>query len=522
MALIHAALLDNWANLNVARDKLGELLRRLIHANIPLPAIKTIRFLAHESNQLSGWDGILECQSQVSWIPSNTSVWELGTGSAARQKIRDDFTDRCAKDLLSDWNRQKTTYVAVTLRKLDDVANLINELKHNSPWFDVQIIDAQAFEEWIEVSPTVETWLQEQGIGPPSSICTLSRAWVDWSEKTQPPVSTELVLAGRAQNAADLRSNLASPGSPINVQADSPPEAVAFVYSVIETSDDTLFRESFLARAVVINQGADTARFRSTSTAQNIILTPPATTESLSLSRSGHTVINTLGNGSWAQRIAIRINRTLRSDFANALIGMGMSKNEADIEARACGGSASIWRVWNLINFGDPESEIPDWANPECSALVVPAVLLGGWNESSVGDKEIIETISGKSFNDYRDQLNRLVSSDNPLLTKVGDAWVISAPATAFALTARHITQGHLNAFSKVVSTVHNPLIRRETSTPTAGTEPNQRALGRQGNIAVTHQLGPASFSAFQSTSKRVGRKALGCPLRCGLFGYCA
>lgn len=37
MALIRAAVLDNWANLNVARDNLGELLRRLIRANTDLP-----------------------------------------------------------------------------------------------------------------------------------------------------------------------------------------------------------------------------------------------------------------------------------------------------------------------------------------------------------------------------------------------------------------------------------------------------------------------------------------------------
>src|SRR6266481_8073141 len=204
MPLIHAAVLDNWANLNVARDNLGELLRRLIHAHIDLPNIKNIRILAHESNQLSGWDGIFECLSGVSWIPSGTSVWELGTGNNARQKIRDDFAGRCEKELPSGWDRGKTTYVAVTLRKLDDISVLETQLKANSPWYDVKIIDAQTLEEWIEISPTVETWLQEQGIGPPSTIRTLSKGWRDWSGKTQPSVSTKLILAGRDQIAADL------------------------------------------------------------------------------------------------------------------------------------------------------------------------------------------------------------------------------------------------------------------------------------------------------------------------------
>jgi hypothetical protein len=137
---------------------------------------------------------------------------------------------------------------------------------------------------------------------------------------------------------------------------------------------------------------------------------------------------------------------------------MGMSKEEADIEARACGASASIWRIWNLAKFGDPESEVPEWGKHELSSLVVPAVLLGGWSENSVGDKEAIETLSGRSFEEYRDQLTRFVSSDNPLLIKISDAWAISAPAAAFALTARHITHSHLQAFSTVVNTVFSEI----------------------------------------------------------------
>jgi len=454
MALIHAAVLENWANTNVARDTLGELLRKLIHAHINLSEIRSIRILAHESNQLSGWDGTLECQSSVPWLPSGTSVWELGTGSNARQKIRTDFSERREKELPSSWDREKTTYVAVTLRKLDDISLLINELKADSPWLDVRIVDAQTLEEWIEISPIVETWLQDQGIGPPSTVRTLSTHWRHWSEKTHPPVSTKLILAGRDSVAADLRRNLDSPGAPINIQADSPGEAVAFVYSVVESSDDILFREHFLARSIVINQGGDSSRFRDVANPQNIILCPPATSEALALARSGHTVVNALGNRSPAQRIDIRIARPLRSEFAAALRAMGMSEEAAGVEARACGGSPSIWRVWNLLKVGDPGDEIPDWAKQECSDLVVPAVLLGGWSENSKGDEEAVKAITGQTFEEYRDKLNPFICTDNPLLVKVGDASVISAPATAFALTLRYITQGHLTRLASVVETV--------------------------------------------------------------------
>lgn len=454
MALIHAVSLDAWANTNIARDALGELLRRLIHTNVELPNIEKIRFLAHEANQLSGWDGILDCQSKVPWLPSGTSVWELGTGNNARQKIRDYFTARREKELPAGWAQVTTTYVAVTLRKLDDISGLENELKADSPWKDVKIIDAQSLEEWIELSPSVEIWLQEKGIGPPPTVHTLLRDWRDWSNKTNPPVSIKLILAGRDQVSSDLLRNLTSQGSPINIQADSPEETLAFLYSVIASTEDAKFRDHFLYRSVVIKQKGDTSRFQYNSSPQNIILCPPATSESLALARSGHTVINALGNKSLAQRIDIRLTRSLRSDFSDALVAMGMSKENADISARACGSSPSIWRLWNLIEYGDLGDDIPDWAKEEYAHLIVPAVLIGGWSEKSEGDKEILEKITGKSFKEYRDGLNLLLCRDNPPLVKVGDAWVVSAPATTFVLTIPFITQGYLEKLSTIAKDV--------------------------------------------------------------------
>lgn len=250
MSIIRQADLSKWAQTIGARDALGELLRRLVHASTDLSAIETIRFLAHEANQLSGWDGILDCQSKAPWIPAGTSVWELGAGYNTREKIRGDFKKRLKQELPLEWGRDHTTYVAVTLRKLDDITALENELKKTSPWLDVKVIDAQSFEEWIEITQTVELWLQEKGIGPPSSVHTLIRNWQYWSEKTRPPVSTKLVLAGRIQNAKVLLDSLVRPSNPINIQADSSEEALAFVYSAVELSNKPLFRDNFFARSL--------------------------------------------------------------------------------------------------------------------------------------------------------------------------------------------------------------------------------------------------------------------------------
>lgn len=481
MPLIHAVDLNTWANTNVARDTLGELLRKLIHEHIELTCIYNIHFLAHEANQLAGWDGVLECVSEIPWIPNGNSVWELGTGANIRDKIRGDFAKRQNKQLPSGWARHETTYVAVTLCKLDDHSELVSELKKASPWCDVKVIDAAVFEEWIEVSPFVETWLQENGIGPNPKVQTLRRAWREWSETTQPPVIEKLLLAGREQSAIDIRSIFANPGGPIHIQADSSEEAVAFVYSVVQSTEDERFRDNFLSRTLVISKDEDTARFLNPTNQLNIILKPPATSKSLILSRYGHTVINAFGNSSSVQRIDFRLKRSQRSEFAEALVKMDMSSEEAEVEARACGCSPSIWRVWNLIKLGDPGENIPDWAKREFADLVIPAVLLGGWSEKSDGDREIIEAISGKDFDYFRDQLKPFVTCNNPLLEKAGDAWVVSAPATAFALTIDFITEGQLNALSVVTNSVFKEI------DPTIDLPPDDRPYAGVKDVRMRH-----------------------------------
>ena len=73
-------------------------------------------------------------------MPNSSSVWELGAGLATRGKIRSDFAGRRERDLPDGWNREQTTYVAVTLRKLDDLDILENELKADSPWKNIKIL----------------------------------------------------------------------------------------------------------------------------------------------------------------------------------------------------------------------------------------------------------------------------------------------------------------------------------------------------------------------------------------------
>ncbi|MDI6709899.1 MAG: hypothetical protein QME76_04325 [Bacillota bacterium] len=477
MGIITAADLEQWAGTNVARDRVGELLRQLVCASIPLPSIRTFRFLANESNQLSGWDGLLECDSTVPWVPNGTSVWELGTGSNNRAKIRRDFESRRSKELPGGWSRELTTYVAVTVRKLKNVTALENELRKNSSWQAVKVYDANTLEEWIDRYPAVQVWLQEQGVGPPPTIHSLRRAWSLWSEETIPSISTRLVLTGRDKIAQDFRDAIGTQ-EVINVRADSPDEAVAFIYAAIDAGEPE-FREHTLARSIVVRKPSDTDVLRHLPP-QVVILLPPATERAQLIARSDHTVINAHGNSSPHQRIQFPLPRPLRSEFATALADLGMTKEQAEVEARACGASPSVWRIWNKLYQSDV-CDLPEWATPEKAHLAVPAILLGGWSERYEGDRLIIKNFTGRDFEDYCSELQHFISTDNPLLTKVGDAWVVTAPAAAFALVVRNITQTHLSKLAEITLQVFSEI------DPTIDVHPDERPFATLQTQGMKH-----------------------------------
>ena len=479
MGTIRAIHLQQWAGTVDARNQLGELIRRLIHSGLPLEHILIIQFLANEANQLAGWDGLLSCHSKIPWIPDGQSVWELGVGLNERGKVRSDYKTRLTTELPDGWERAETTYVAVSLGKFDARSDFENELKNESPWRDTRIVDAAVLEEWIEQFIGVEAWLQESGVGPVSNIVSLHRYWTDWSAPTEPPISPGLVIVERESEAANLRAKANEEDCFIKIKADSERESLAFAYAAL-SQDGSLSNENLLSKAIVISNPDDTNRLL-TSNQHLVFLVHKAMGRAAALSREGHKVVCALGQSSLSKSVDIVLKRPLRSGFVKALTEMGVEKQKAETEARACGSSVSIWRVWNQLDYGDPSQDLPIWAKPEYADLVVPAVLLGGWSERLDGDKDIIQLFTGREYDDFRDSLQIFLSHDDPLITKIDDAWVVSAPATAFSLIVNNITTGHIetleNAFSKVF----------QEADPTIDLPPDERPYAALKNATMKH-----------------------------------
>src|ERR1017187_639587 len=459
MPLIRPNHLEDLARRTEGRDRLGELLRRLVYCWVP-NRVSGIGFLAGDVNNFPGWDGWVHLSKASSDSVDHFSVWQLSIEASAADKIKRDFKKSLKADLPEGWSRSQTTYVAVTVRKLKNRDKLETELRNcrGNRWADVRIIDAIGLEQWIEKCPAVETWAGEEfGIGAGRFGESLSRRWSRWAGATAPEISRDLMLAGR--DGKVVRDGLRFENDRIlAVQTDSPEETVALVYAVIDALPPNS-RDRLIASALVVSNDARADEYAQQPLRDEMepltILVPPAVSYANRLARVGHRVVMAFG-GKESNARSVLVKRSLRSDFEKALTSsMMIPAPEATSQARACGSSVSIWRVWNLLGTAAAGDQKPIWARDDVVASrLVPATLIRSWDENCQGDKDILADLSGEEYDAYRDSLHSYGSCDDPLFERVGTVFNIVAPAVAFTLLERLMTPSHLAALERTAKMV--------------------------------------------------------------------
>lgn len=465
MTTVFSQDFKRWAESIVGQETLGELMLQLIHESVPMSRIAYIRFLSRETNNLSGWDGILDVRVNHSFIPNGKSVWEMSGRTNPKGKIRNDYSDKLDNQLPDSWRRDETTYVAVSIRPIEKPEELEKELNEESPWKKVIIIDAVMLQDWVFYAPATESWLQEYGIGTPQTIRRLGVVWKSWCEQTSPNIIPKLLITGREKLASDIRTRLLDPKSVINIKSESPEEVIGFLYATVLQEDDELV-EHLLARSIVVNNHSDIDRLE-TIGHHIVILIGKTTQLANQVAGYGHTVINALGHSSPSRKIDYKLNRSSRDSFKSVLMEMGIEEVEAGVQSRACGGSPAIWRVWNQLDTAVPV--IPEWTEGGVPYILIPAVMLGAWSEKKPGDIEIVEQLTGLNYERYKESLEGLLTQNHPPLEMVGDLWSTTSPATTFAMLTPQITTGIMNRFSEVVNIVFSEI------DPTIDLPPDER-----------------------------------------------
>lgn len=439
---VNATDVDSWANRRNAQDQLPKLLRRLIRATIE--QVKFISVRADEGVQLEGFDGILEVETGNEFVPDGKSVWEFGTNKHVKSKADDDYEKRKENPL--GIVPAETVFVFVTPRRWSKKAEWMQARQAEGFWREVRVYDADDLETWLESAPAVHVWLSILLGKHPETAVDIENFWADWSEVTSPHLSAEFVVSGRNETVEQLQEWLSKPPSSIALSAESSAEATAFFAAALHNlpleQKERAFSTSIVAE--------DISAWRQLSASSESLILIPNFSERESVARAvqnGHHVLIPLGKADAELPQTLTVPRLHRANAKQALLNMGVPEERADEFATLARRSFLALKRKLAVNA---EVQTPAWAVPSEARKLLPALLVGGWNDTNEKDRDAIAKLAQASYETINDTVVRWANESDSPLRRIGNTWLVASKEDSWSLLARYLTRQDLENFEKV------------------------------------------------------------------------
>lgn len=442
---VDATDLSQWAERRVAQGSMPELLTRLIRAGTG--SMATIEFPSDESVQFAGWDGTCDVETGTEHVPAGCSGWEIGTQrTKITEKADSDYEKRSADPLGLDI--RSTTFVFVTPRRWGQKRQWAAAKRGEKKWRDVRAYDGDDLVHWIELYPAVGHWLAVALGKRPIGAQQLEEAWEEWSLSTQLPLSTDLILAGRDEEATKVLRWLRDEPSVFAVQAEAPDEAIAFLYATIAQLPEP-HRTAHLARCLIAVNTEAARRLGDSLSPVVLVLEDAEPGLAQRLASHGHHVFVAHGPSGGSDG-SLNLPRPPRDAIEHASMGMGLERERASNLARDAARSLAVLRRL----MPSAPARVPAWARENPSRCLVAALLAGAWDEDRNGDKVALERLAGERYENIVAELAPLVGYLERPLRKVGTVWKVASPRDAWFRLASRISPVDFQRFEAVAHDV--------------------------------------------------------------------
>jgi hypothetical protein len=432
-----------WANRRDAQANLPNLVRKLAWATTK--RIERIQFRSGEGISLSGWDGMIQVPEGNAIIPQGISGWELTTEKDSKGKADDMFESRSIDP--GGLDSSSSTFVFVTARRWSHKDDWIGEMKKKGIWKDIRAYDADDLDSWLEQAPAVDLWFSIMLDKHPLGSIDLESYWNKWSRSTNPPLNSDLVIAGREENISEIQHWLNSEPSILGLQAESQDEAIAyFVSSLFHLPEEE--RENALARAIVVKD--DDAWSQLELYDSPLILIPifPDRRMVTMAVENGHRILFPLDRSEPPIGNTLTLSRLHRAEAEKALAAMGIPQNRIKDLAVLSRRNLEAMRRELAKNA---VALIPEWAKqPKIARTLLPALLAGRWDDEKVHDQEAISSLAGRDYSELREVLISWSQKPDPPVRLVEHTWTVTAGEDIWRLLARYLTNEVLERFASV------------------------------------------------------------------------
>ena len=426
--------LASWADTPESKANFPYLISRLIRATTAKDTKVDIPW--GSATYIGGWDGIVNSKEEARYIPEGLSLWELGTNRNPESKANDDYKKRVEEPL--GYPHKDATFVFVTPRTWTGKDKWVKRRKEENKWKDVIVYDGISLEQWLDEAPAVSRWFASQGYAGVCSsdgIITADECWEEWSCSGQLELTPACVLAGREVARDALIKLLEGNPSIIGVRASTKGEAIAFILATMKASDSEVSGR-FFSTTLIIDQED---RFRSVSSsmqhALNLIVRFDSDEPLGVATREGHHILVPLGADDVFSQDPIRLPAVDRDALIEALVASGLSRSDASKHTKESGHDITILK--KLLGFPRYGA---DWIKTQPIKELIPALLLGRWDESYPGDRELLEKLSGASYAEYKEVLGRWLHLPESPLKKIGETWRLTSPLDLWRSISERLT----------------------------------------------------------------------------------
>ena len=130
-------------------------------------SISSIRMPHGNDIWAPGFDGVICCEKQSTYVPVGFSVWEFGTNEDSLGKLNDDYKKRTKNSLGIEKEQSYFIFVTPKVWAYNRQKTIIEWEREHTDWKQVKVYDASILCDWINNEPAVCAWLIEEFFNEP-------------------------------------------------------------------------------------------------------------------------------------------------------------------------------------------------------------------------------------------------------------------------------------------------------------------------------------------------------------------
>jgi hypothetical protein len=414
--------IEAWGKRYDAKGEFPRLISKLIFETTPKDTILDIP--SGSAVFLDGWDGKVTCGQDTSFVPSGDSLWEFKSNGGTAE-ANSDYEKRKEDPLGCD--PSKSVFVFITTGYWGKRDDWQKEKRQEKFWKDVLAYDCRNLVNWLDSAPVTLRWFLSQLGRQVNHLITLEEFWEEWSMGPNGQLTPNVITSGREYERQELTSFLSGDADLKIIRGSTKDEAIAFMVASILQSQihDS---ESYKSRTLILE---DKSSFRGLKLHNgNLILVTNFEEFKIVYSAVGHghhVVIPVGPDDSINNDNIIDLPNIDRDGQIDALIEMGLSKEEATKYSKESGRNITILKR----QLGFPLNK-HKWAYEDDADELIPALLVGRWDESKEGDRNTLKKISGEEYEEFSDKLLKWLEVEAPPIMKIGSTWRLTSPLDAW------------------------------------------------------------------------------------------